>query len=100
MYFTGAEYWEYDNLEAREGFPKPISELGLPDDIDAALPWGYTGKTYFFKGKKYWRYDEYEKKVDADYPKLIREGWKGVPGNLFAAFRHYDGMTLFITLNM
>ncbi|PIK58932.1 putative 72 kDa type IV collagenase [Apostichopus japonicus] len=91
MFFKGAEYWEYDNLEAREGFPKPISELGLPDDIDAALPWGYTGKTYFFKGKKYWRYDEYEKKVDADYPKLIREGWKGVPGNLFAAFRHYDG---------
>lgn len=91
MFFKGDQYWEYDDLTPREGFPKPISELGLPNDIDAVLPWGYTGKTYFFKGKKYWRYDEYNKQVDADYPKMIREGWKGVPGNLFAAFRHYDG---------
>lgn len=91
MFFKGTEYWEYDDLDPKPGFPKPISELGLPNEIDAALPWGYTGKTYFFKGKKYWRYDEYNKQVDEGYPKFIREGWNGVPGNLFAAFRHYDG---------
>ena len=73
-------------------FPKPISDLGLPDDLDAALPWGYTGKTYFFKGDQYYRYDEYDKKVDPGYPKLISKNWKGVPNNISAAFRFNNGI--------
>ncbi|XP_033108498.1 matrix metalloproteinase-24-like [Anneissia japonica] len=96
VFFKGKKYWEYAGNNPEDGFPKLISELGnLPIKIDASLSWGNTGKTYFFKGKEYWRYDEYDKKVDKDYPKLIKTNWGGVPAYLNAAFRWKDGYTYF-----
>ncbi|XP_072047538.1 matrix metalloproteinase-24-like isoform X2 [Amphiura filiformis] len=93
MFFKESHYWQYEGIRKDPGFPKLISELGLPDNLDAALPWGYTGKTYFFKGDQYYRYDEYDRKVDPGYPKLIKKNWKGVPVNVSAAFRFNNGTT-------
>ena len=73
------------------GYPQQIHDLGLPVDIDGALPWGQTGKTYFFKGEYYWRFDEFEHRVDQGYPKPIKDSWLGVPTNIDTVFRHYDG---------
>lgn len=72
-------------------YPRPLHELGLPADIDGALPWGQTGKTYFFKGDVYYRYDEFDHRMDKGYPKPIKENWFGVPINIDAVFRHNDG---------
>ncbi|KAJ8978894.1 hypothetical protein NQ317_008873, partial [Molorchus minor] len=51
------------------------------------------GHTYVFKGQKYWRLTE--ESVAAGYPKLISEGWPGLPGNLDAAFTYKNGKTYF-----
>ncbi|XP_022102157.1 matrix metalloproteinase-14-like isoform X2 [Acanthaster planci] len=91
LFFKGASYWEYSGTTRDPSFPRPIRELGLPNDIDAALPWGETGKTYFFKGDQYWRYDEMERQVDMGYPKSVREKWDtAVPTNMDTAFRFVD----------
>ena len=33
---------------------------GLPNNIDAAVTWTDTKKTYFFKGNNYWKFDNQE----------------------------------------
>lgn len=37
----------------------------------------------FYKGTDYWSFTN--KKMDRGYPKLISDGWKGIPDNLDAA---------------
>lgn len=51
------------------------------------------GYTFIFKGEKYWRLTE--ESVAAGYPKLISEGWPGLPGNIDAAFTYKNGKTYF-----
>ena len=39
----------------------PITRLGLPSGVrrvDAAMVWGWNGRTYFFSDTMYWRFDE------------------------------------------
>lgn len=72
---------------------RPITELGLPPDIervDAAFVWGYNHKTYFITGDMYWRYNEDRKKMDYGYPRDMSM-WEGVPVPVDAAFLHWDG---------
>ncbi|KAJ8045125.1 Matrix metalloproteinase-17 [Holothuria leucospilota] len=66
------------------GFPQPICSVfpGLESDLDAALYWENTGKTYFFKGDKYYRFSGTT--MDAGYPKSISL-WRGLPSNIDAA---------------
>nr|XP_054766131.1 72 kDa type IV collagenase-like [Lytechinus pictus] len=91
VFLKGSHYWIYEGVDMEPNYPRPLHELGLPADVDGALPWGRTGKTYFFKGEIYWRYDEYDNRMDKGYPKPIKENWFGVPNNIDAVFRHYDG---------
>ncbi|XP_030848086.1 matrix metalloproteinase-24 [Strongylocentrotus purpuratus] len=91
VFLKGSHYWVYEGVDMDPDYPRPLRELGLPADIDGALPWGQTGKTYFFKGDVYYRYDEFDHRMDKGYPKLIKENWLGVPINIDAVFRHYDG---------
>ncbi|XP_071493427.1 matrix metalloproteinase-24-like [Diadema antillarum] len=91
LFFKGSDYWVYEGIDQVPGYPRQTYELGLPDDVDGALPWGRTGKTYFFKGEQYWRFDEYRKRVDHGYPKSIKANWLGVPHNIDAVFRYNDG---------
>ncbi|XP_054724894.1 matrix metalloproteinase-2-like [Uloborus diversus] len=97
VFFSGNQYWLFDTVTKVPGYPRPLTDLGLPPDlkrIDAAMVWGYNGKTYLFAGTKYWRYDESEGRVELDYPRDMSM-WRGVPYHIDAAFRHTNGKTYF-----
>lgn len=51
------------------------------------------GETYVFKGKYYWKLTE--DSIEGGYPKLISQGWAGLPGNIDAAFTYKNGKTYF-----
>lgn len=94
--FIGRQYWVFNSNEPEPGYPQPLTNLGLPadvDSIDAAMVWGHNGKTYFFKDTFYWRFDEAAGKVELDYPRDISV-WHGVPYSLDSAFQ-YGGITYF-----
>lgn len=51
-------YYEFNTDRLEYGFPKPLTNLGLPDTldkIDAALVWGHNNRTYLYSGTMYWR---------------------------------------------
>lgn len=85
--FKGDQYVRFSKVEdgVDSGYPKPIKDgwQGLPAEfqtgIDAALMRKDANHIYFFKGKQYVRISNSSNTVDAGYPKLISEGWKGVP---------------------
>ncbi|XP_033126745.1 matrix metalloproteinase-16-like [Anneissia japonica] len=95
IFTKGSDYWEYNGVVPKPGFPKSLADIGLPQDIDAAFVFPNNGKTYVFRGSRYWRYDERQREVDSGYPKNIRENWKGIPSNVDAAFP-YNGFTYFV----
>lgn len=90
VFFAGNRYWVYSGSTLERGFPKQISTLGLPADlqsVNAAFNWNKNKKTYIFAGDKFWRYNEVKKKMDPGFPKLIADAWNGVPDNLDAVFQ-------------
>lgn len=96
-FFIGRQYWLFSSNRPLPGYPRPLTNLGLPASlthVDAAMVWGHNGKTYFFSGDQYWRYDEFDRSVEFDYPRHIRM-WRGVPHGVDAAFQHTDGQTYF-----
>lgn len=55
---SGNHYYLYNGNQLERGFPKPLTNLGLPESlekIDGAMVWGHNGKTYFFSGTMYWK---------------------------------------------
>lgn len=87
----------FDGNRLEHGSPRPLSQLGLPpevDHIDAAMVWGYNSRTYFYSGNIYWRFDEEEKHVELDYPREITTMWKGMGSHFDAAFQWKDGKCL------
>lgn len=55
---AGNEYWVYSASTLERGYPKPLTSLGLPPDVqrvDAAFNWSKNKKTYIFAGDKFWR---------------------------------------------
>lgn len=56
--YTGNEMWVYKADALERGYPKRLSSLGLPSDlqhIDAAFNFRKNKKTYLFAGDKFWR---------------------------------------------
>lgn len=87
----------FDGQVLVQGFPKPLTYLGLPDTlkhVDAAMIWGHNKQTYLFSGSAYWCLDEKDGQVVKDYPRNIKEVWKGVDYNIDAAFRWSDGNSI------
>ena len=63
----------------------------------AGFTYNYNKKTYFFKGNNVVLYDDAKRKVADGYPKKIEEVFKGIPGNIDAAFSWgKDGKTYFL----
>ncbi|XP_014453909.2 matrix metalloproteinase-17 isoform X1 [Alligator mississippiensis] len=95
VFFKGDRYWVFKDNNVEEGYPRPISDFGLPPGgIDAAFSWAHNDKTYFFKDNLYWRYDDHERRMDPSYPSETAL-WKGIPSPLDDAMRWSDGATYF-----
>ncbi|KAI1900890.1 hypothetical protein AGOR_G00054500 [Albula goreensis] len=95
VFFKGLKYWVFKDNNVEEGYPRPISDFGLPvEGVDAAFVWLHNEKTYFFKGSSYWRYDDHLRRMDLGYPK-DSVLWKGVPPQLDDAMRWSDGASYF-----
>uniref|UniRef100_A0AAQ5YHD5 72 kDa type IV collagenase n=1 Tax=Amphiprion ocellaris TaxID=80972 RepID=A0AAQ5YHD5_AMPOC len=93
VFFAGNEVWMYKADELEKGYPKRLSSLDLPTDlqqIDAAFNFRKNRKTYLFAGDKFWRYDEDKKKMDPGFPKLIADSWNGIPDDINSAFSLND----------
>ncbi|XP_053347984.1 72 kDa type IV collagenase [Clarias gariepinus] len=94
VFFSGDEIWVYSASTLERGYPKKISSMGFPPDIDridAAYAFHKSKKTYLFSGDKFWRYNEAKNKMDPGFPKLIADSWNGVPDDLDAAFSMNGG---------
>ncbi|KAL8191071.1 UNVERIFIED_CONTAM: hypothetical protein K2H54_067377, partial [Gekko kuhli] len=95
--FKGNRYWALNAYDIVRGYPKSITQLGFPQNvnqIDAAFSNPETGKTYFFVGSKYWRYDEYRQSMERGYPRNVAQDFWGVGPKIDAALRH-DGYVYF-----
>ncbi|MED6236329.1 Matrix metallopeptidase-21 [Ataeniobius toweri] len=94
-------YWLYENRNNRTRYGDPVALQigwhGIPSDgVDAYVHvWSRKrDAAYFFKGLQFWRYDNENDQVfrhDSEgrqYPRLISEGFPGVPSPIDTAF--YD----------
>ncbi|XP_048843840.1 matrix metallopeptidase-21 isoform X1 [Brienomyrus brachyistius] len=100
-FMRGGWYWMYENRSNRTRYGDPVAVQvgwhGVPSNgVDAYVHvWTWTtDAAYFFKGTQYWRYDsENDQAFTEDsegrrYPRLISEGFPGVPSPIDTAF--YD----------
>ncbi|XP_037661258.1 matrix metalloproteinase-21 [Choloepus didactylus] len=100
-FFRNSWYWLYENRNNRTRYGDPIQILtgwhGIPtQNLDAFVHiWTWRrDERYFFKGNQYWRYDSDKDQAHTEdeqgksYPKLISEGFPGIPSPLDTAF--YD----------
>ncbi|XP_006879932.1 PREDICTED: matrix metalloproteinase-21 [Elephantulus edwardii] len=100
-FFRSSWYWLYENRNNRTRYGDPIRILagwrGIPPQhIDAFVHiWTWRrDERYFFQGNQYWRYDSDKDQAHTEdeqgnrYPKLISEGFPGIPSPLDTAF--YD----------
>ncbi|XP_055384566.1 matrix metalloproteinase-2-like [Condylostylus longicornis] len=97
VFFIGKKYYVFNSNTLEPNYPKPLTNLGLPDTldkIDAALVWGHNNRTYFYSGTLYWRFDEDVEKVELDYPRDMSI-WAGIGYHINAAFQYTNGKTYF-----
>ncbi|XP_024833427.1 matrix metalloproteinase-17 isoform X2 [Bos taurus] len=95
VFFKGDRYWVFKDNNVEEGYPRPVSDFGLPSGgVDAAFSWAHNDKTYFFKDQLYWRYDEHTRRMDPGHP-AQSPPWRGVPSTLDDAMRWSDGAAYF-----
>ncbi|XP_069507798.1 matrix metalloproteinase-25 [Ambystoma mexicanum] len=95
VFFVGTNYWVFKDTRAEPGYPRPVTDFGLPlEAIEAAFIWRHNGKTYFFKGSQFWRFDEQAGKMDAGYPRMVNL-WIGIPPNIDDIVSWNDGDTYF-----
>ncbi|XP_059564024.1 interstitial collagenase [Myotis daubentonii] len=97
-FFKGNKFWAVQGQQTLPGYPKDIyRSFGFPrsvKSIDAAVFEEETGKTYFFVADKIWRYDEYQRSMDAGYPKPIAANFPGIGNKVDAVFQK-DGFLYF-----
>lgn len=115
----GKEIYQFNSNHLDNGYPKPLSHLGLPaslDKIDAALVWGHNNRTYFYSGTMYWRYvrnssklsvfdkrfffcryDEDIHHIELDYPRDMSI-WQGIGYYINSAFQYTDGKNFVICI--
>ncbi|CAL8304804.1 unnamed protein product [Lota lota] len=112
IFFIGSQYWVFRDTQAKEGYPRPLSDWGMRtregtpvDKVDAAFIWAHNGKTYLFGGGDFWRFDESvtsERGVqqpEAGYPRDTAL-WKGVPAHVDDIISWGDGDAYFFKDNL
>ncbi|XP_044078701.1 collagenase 3-like [Siniperca chuatsi] len=104
LLFKDRRVWAFSGYDLVPGYPKSISNFGLPSTvkkIDAALYDEKSGKTLFFVGRDYYSYDEAKKTMDKGFPKRLDETFSGLTGKVTAAFQNkgfayiYSGVHMF-----
>ncbi|XP_015523915.2 matrix metalloproteinase-2 [Neodiprion lecontei] len=97
VFFVGRHYYVFSGSQQENGYPRPLTDLGLPAQltkIDGAMIWGYNQRTYFFSGHLYWRFDEAARRVELDYPRDMAM-FAGVSPNIDAVFQAKNAKTYF-----
>nr|XP_014344610.1 PREDICTED: matrix metalloproteinase-17 [Latimeria chalumnae] len=95
VFFKGDRYWVFKDNNVEEGYPRPITDFGLPlGGVDAAFARAHNDETYFFRDNLFWRYDMHQQRIEAEYPKETLL-WKGLPRTIDDAMRWLDGATYF-----
>uniref|UniRef100_A0A6E8W3I3 ZnMc domain-containing protein n=1 Tax=Anopheles coluzzii TaxID=1518534 RepID=A0A6E8W3I3_ANOCL len=97
IFFIGKQYYVFNSQYLEPGYPRPLTDLGLPDSIeriDAALVWSHNNRTYLYSGRLYWKFDEDTNRVELDYPRDMSM-WRGIGYNIDSAFQYRDGKTYF-----
>lgn len=90
-------YYVFDSVTLEYGYPKPLTNLGLPEStkyVDAAFVWGHNNRTYLFHKSLFWRLDEDTGRVELDYPRDISI-WDGIGHSIDAAFQYTNHKTYF-----
>ncbi|XP_053125017.1 matrix metalloproteinase-17-like [Hemicordylus capensis] len=94
LFFSGPLYWVFKDNGVEEGYPRPVTDFGLPQGgIDGAFSGPLDRKTYFFKGELHWCYDEATGHMEEGFP-IHRAPWEQFPANVDAVLSENDG-TLF-----
>ncbi|XP_063820728.1 matrix metalloproteinase-17 isoform X2 [Pseudophryne corroboree] len=95
VFFKGDRYWVFKDNNVEEGYPRAITDFGLPlGGVDAAFTWSHNDKTYFFKDNLLWCFNEREHRMDDGFP-METALWKGIPAALDDAMGWSDGATYF-----
>jgi hypothetical protein len=102
-FFFDTYYLRYDIIkgDVDNGYPKPISQLGLPftSNIDAILNYG-NGKLYFFKKNLYIGFDIHTQMPLDHHPRRICDGWNNLPfAKIDAVFNNNNGKAYFFSGN-
>lgn len=87
----GPLYWVFKDNGVEEGYPRPVTDFGLPQGgIDSAFSWPLDRKTYFFKGELHWCYDEATGHMMEGFP-VDRAPWEHFPTSVDAVLSENDG---------
>ncbi|XP_068600587.1 matrix metallopeptidase 30 [Brachionichthys hirsutus] len=89
--FEDNHYWAVRGNTVLPGYPKLVSDFGLPPSVakvDAAVFVPITSRTLLFVKGKYWSYNERGGRMDPGFPKLIRRSLKGIGRRVDAAFEN------------
>uniref|UniRef100_A0A8C5S717 Peptidase metallopeptidase domain-containing protein n=1 Tax=Laticauda laticaudata TaxID=8630 RepID=A0A8C5S717_LATLA len=95
LFFSGPLYWVFKDNGVEEGYPRPITDFGLPQGgISGAFSWPSDQKTYFFKDDLHWCYDETTRHIEEASP-LPQESWKQFSSSVDSVLSESDG-TLYV----
>ncbi|XP_070621519.1 matrix metalloproteinase-17-like isoform X2 [Erythrolamprus reginae] len=95
LFFSGPLYWVFKDNGVEEGYPRLITDFGLPQGgISGAFSWPSDQKTYFFKGDLHWCYDETTRHIEEASP-LLQESWEQFSSSVDSVLAESDG-TLYV----
>ncbi|XP_069003184.1 collagenase 3-like [Embiotoca jacksoni] len=90
-FFEGDHYWKIRGNIVLPGYPKPLTDIGLPASVtkvDAAVHVSFTSRTLLFVNNKFWSYSEKRGRMDGGFPKFIHRELPGIGHRVDAAFEN------------
>uniref|UniRef100_H2Z9Z4 Peptidase metallopeptidase domain-containing protein n=1 Tax=Ciona savignyi TaxID=51511 RepID=H2Z9Z4_CIOSA len=100
-FFKGPRIWAFSGRTLLPGFPKNLSGLAIPPNVNSALQWGGDGKIYVFRKSYFYRFSEWQpfdgRRRYAH--KKIKKYWTGVPNAPDASIQWKNGKSYFFKGN-